>query len=55
MDEKRDNIMKTFNSCKHELFRKNWKFMYLLKARTGKSNPRFLMVDFMLTTYKTDN
>lgn len=22
MDEKRDNIMITFNSCKHELFRK---------------------------------
>lgn len=55
MDEKRDNIMKTFNSCKHELFRKNWKFMYLLKARTGKCNPGFLMVAFMLTTYKTDN
>lgn len=28
--------------------------MYLLKARTGKCNPRFLMVAFMLTTYKTD-
>lgn len=55
MDEKRDNIMKIFNFCKYEFFRKNWKFMYLFKVRIGKSNSRFLMVDFMLIIYKIDN
>lgn len=47
--------MKTFNSCKIEHFRKNWKSMYLLKASTGKCNPGFLMMAFMLITYKTDD
>lgn len=50
-----DNIMKIFNFCKYEFFRKNWKFMYLFKVRIGKCNFGFLMVVFMLIIYKIDN
>lgn len=43
------------NFCKYELFRKNWKFMYLFKVSIGKCNIGFLMLVFMLIIYKIDD